>query len=186
MICAIDMVAVPISVTCVLTCAAIIIGVALYDRHRAQQRRQLQLPHGADAALWSITEVLPDPRNHLSIKDPTSELRLTEAERLEAAATAEANRRRAETSPDRPAQRAAAEQSLEARKAALAKHEELAREKQRRALADRDPAAFSSPEVVDRLEALRAETIDLRAATDPDEAAGPQPATDRDTHRAAS
>lgn len=35
-----------------------------------------RLPRGAEAALWAITEAVPDPRNHLVLKDPTSELRL--------------------------------------------------------------------------------------------------------------
>ena len=36
------------------------------------------LPSGAEAALWSIVEVIPDPRNHLALtKDPTAEVRLT-------------------------------------------------------------------------------------------------------------
>ena len=100
------------------------------------------LPVGADAALWSVTEVLPDPRNHLAIKDPTSEMRLTDEERRAAAANAEGTRQRGLSGP-RPAERAAAEKRRAARQAALAKHDELAREKERRALvADRDPAAL--------------------------------------------
>ena len=39
-----------------------------------------KLPAGAEAALWSIVEVIPDPRNHLALtKDPTAEVRLTPA-----------------------------------------------------------------------------------------------------------
>lgn len=79
------------------------------------------LPKGAQAALLSVTEVMPDPRNHLAIKDPTSELRLTPAERQAAADAAAAARAR--RSPDRPADLAAAEQARAARVAALAKYE---------------------------------------------------------------
>ena len=36
------------------------------------------LPLGAEAALWSIVEVMPDPRNHLALtRDPTAEVRVT-------------------------------------------------------------------------------------------------------------
>lgn len=78
-----------------------------------------RLPVGAEAALWWITEAVPDPRNHLALKDPTSELTLTAEERAaaEAAITprvslrpAEAARARVEalraaglSSPRRPA-----------------------------------------------------------------------------------
>jgi hypothetical protein len=37
-----------------------------------------KLPVGAEAALWSIVEVMPDPRNYLALtRDPTAEVRLT-------------------------------------------------------------------------------------------------------------
>jgi hypothetical protein len=40
------------------------------------------LPQGADAALWSILEVIPDPRNHLALtRDLTGEVRLTPSAR---------------------------------------------------------------------------------------------------------
>ena len=93
-----------------------IIGVVRRGRaERAPDRTAL--PPGADAALWSITEVLPDPRNHLAIKDPTSELRLTPSERADAATTT------AVPPPAalRPAEAARSAQSLAARRAALAK-----------------------------------------------------------------
>jgi hypothetical protein len=46
------------------------------------------LPQGAEAALWSILEVIPDPRNHLALtRDPTAEVRLSAAQ-IEAAAAA--------------------------------------------------------------------------------------------------
>jgi hypothetical protein len=47
-----------------------------------------RLPQGAEAALWSIVEVIPDPRNHLALtRDPTAEVRLSAAQ-IEAAAAA--------------------------------------------------------------------------------------------------
>jgi hypothetical protein len=50
-----------------------------------------KLPAGAEAALWSIVEVIPDPRNHLALtKDPTAEVRLTRAAIDEAVALAAA------------------------------------------------------------------------------------------------
>jgi len=61
-----------------------VMGVARRGRREPAPDRRA-LPAGADAALWSVTEVLPDPRNHLAIKDPTSELRLTARERADAA-----------------------------------------------------------------------------------------------------
>lgn len=89
-----------------------VIGVARRGRREPAPDRRA-LPAGADAALWSVTEVLPDPRNHLAIKDPTSELRLTARERAEAAHAA---------SPQvRPADAARSAQSQAARQAALAK-----------------------------------------------------------------
>ncbi len=38
----------------------------------------LKLPSGADAAIWSILEAVPDPRNHLALtRDLTGEVRIT-------------------------------------------------------------------------------------------------------------
>jgi hypothetical protein len=38
----------------------------------------VRLPVGADAALWSIIEVVPDPRNHLALtRDLTGEVRIS-------------------------------------------------------------------------------------------------------------
>jgi len=139
MFCAIDMVAVPITIGCILAGIAVVGGIALYDQRRKSLRGTM--PHGAEAALWSITEVLPDPRNHLAIKDPTSELRLTDEERRQAADSALQARLRASASDARPATRAAAERSALAREAALAKRDELAREKLRRELAEREITA---------------------------------------------
>lgn len=106
----------PMAVTLVIVAVAVvgtIIGVARRGRTEPVPDPMI-LPVGADAALWSITEVIPDPRNHLAIKDPTSELRLTARERAEAEATA--------TAPQvRPADAARSAQSIAARRAALAK-----------------------------------------------------------------
>jgi hypothetical protein len=108
----------PMVITLVVVAVAVvgsIIGVARRGRAEPTPDRTT-LPMGADAALWSVTEVLPDPRNHLAIKDPTSELRLTARERAEAADTATV------AAPQvRPADAARSAQSLAARRAALAK-----------------------------------------------------------------
>ena len=38
------------------------------------------LPLGAEAAIWSILETIPDPRNHLALsRDPTAEVTLSPA-----------------------------------------------------------------------------------------------------------
>lgn len=48
-----------------------------------------KLPIGAEAAIWSILEVIPDPRNHLALtRDPTAEIRLSPAAISEAMAMA--------------------------------------------------------------------------------------------------
>jgi hypothetical protein len=40
-----------------------------------------RLPQGAEAALWSITEAVPDPRNHLAmVRDLSGEVRVTDVE----------------------------------------------------------------------------------------------------------
>jgi hypothetical protein len=118
MICAIDVVAIPIAIACALIGAAVIVGVAVSDRRRRARRHAL--PQGAEAVLLSMTEVVPDPRNLFAIKDPTSELRLSDVERRMALDAAEAARHR-DDAPDRPARLAALEQSQAARRAALAK-----------------------------------------------------------------
>ncbi|MBU3702273.1 MAG: hypothetical protein FGM58_09540, partial [Acidimicrobiia bacterium] len=42
---------------------------------RAPLPRDERLPAGADAALWSIVEAVPDPRNHLALtRDLTGEV----------------------------------------------------------------------------------------------------------------
>lgn len=41
-------------------------------------RPDIRLPVGADAALWSIVEAVPDPRNHLALtRDLTGEVRIS-------------------------------------------------------------------------------------------------------------
>lgn len=58
-----------------------------------------RLPQGAEAALWSIVEVIPDPRNHLALtRDPTCEIRLSAAQ-IEAAAAAPVPAAAASASP---------------------------------------------------------------------------------------
>jgi hypothetical protein len=40
-----------------------------------------KLPQGAETALWSITEAVPDPRNHLAmVRDLSGEVRVTDVE----------------------------------------------------------------------------------------------------------
>jgi hypothetical protein len=47
----------------------------------------VKLPKGAEAALWSIIEPLPDPRNHLALtRDLSGEVRITDFDRAAAAA----------------------------------------------------------------------------------------------------
>ena len=47
-------------------------------RGRTDPSGEPRLPKGAEAALWSILEVVPDPRNHLMLAlDITGEVRIT-------------------------------------------------------------------------------------------------------------
>ena len=62
---------------------AVILAVALVLTIRAGRREDTpepsstKLPTGADAAIWSILEVVPDPRNHLALtRDLTGEVRI--------------------------------------------------------------------------------------------------------------
>lgn len=51
------------------------------------------MPRGAEAALWSILEVTPDPRNHLALtQDLSGEVRVTDLDRARALAAARAHR----------------------------------------------------------------------------------------------
>ena len=50
------------------------------DRRR-DASAEPRLPQGAEAALWSITEAVPDPRNHLAFaRDLSGEVRVTDVE----------------------------------------------------------------------------------------------------------
>jgi hypothetical protein len=81
---------------------AVVIAVALVLTIRAGRReapatrRPDRLPVGAEAAIWSILEAVPDPRNHLALtRDLTGEVRiagtmLDPAVRAQAAAAAAA------------------------------------------------------------------------------------------------
>jgi hypothetical protein len=69
--------------------ASIVIVVSLALSHRGAHPRQpvIALPTGADAALWSIVEAVPDPRNHLALtRDLSGEVHITSADREAAAA----------------------------------------------------------------------------------------------------
>ena len=57
------------------------------DRHPSGSNRPRgRLPRGAEAALQSILEIRPDPRNTVALqRDPTAEVRLTRADRAAAA-----------------------------------------------------------------------------------------------------
>ena len=62
---------------------AVVIAVALVLTIRAGRRpeaptqRTDRLPVGAEAAIWSILEAVPDPRNHLALtRDLTGEVRI--------------------------------------------------------------------------------------------------------------
>ena len=60
-------------------------------RAEAPAGGQPRLPAGAEAALRSIVEVRPDPRNTIALRDPTSEIRLTSTDRADARRAAEAS-----------------------------------------------------------------------------------------------
>ncbi len=61
---------------------AVVLAVALFlsiraDRRPAAANRSSKLPVGAEAAIWSILEAVPDPRNHLALtRDLTGEVRI--------------------------------------------------------------------------------------------------------------
>jgi len=60
----------------VVAAGAVVWWVA--NARRARDARSARLPAGADAALWSIVEAVPDPRNHLALtRDLTGEVRIT-------------------------------------------------------------------------------------------------------------
>jgi hypothetical protein len=48
------------------------------SRSRVETSTPVALPSGAEAAIWSILEAVPDPRNHLALtRDLTGEVRIT-------------------------------------------------------------------------------------------------------------
>lgn len=52
------------------------------ERGRTDLSGEPKLPQGAEAALWSILEAAPDPRNHLILaRDLSGEVRITDYER---------------------------------------------------------------------------------------------------------
>jgi len=97
------------------------LAVALIrSRKRVEPPVERALPDGAEAALWSVVEVMGDPRNHLASKDPTSELRISaEVRRM----TEDDLQSRAfgDTPAPRPAELARVERAREARRLAEAK-----------------------------------------------------------------
>ena len=114
---------VPFTIAAIALAGVVAILFATFARRHRARRAAHALPQGAEAVLWSVTEVLPDPRNRMAIKDPTSELRLTDHERQLAAEAA--LHPRLDGGP-RPAERARAESAKAAREAALRKRERLA------------------------------------------------------------
>jgi hypothetical protein len=103
---AIGLVAAGLAVAAVFLAFLTVRGV----RRRGGPSTKPRLPQGADAALWSIIEAVPDPRNHLALtRDLSGEVRITDTDRAMAAAAAAA-------APDRQArERAAARPHIDAR-----------------------------------------------------------------------
>ena len=72
-------------IAAVLLALILIVAIIAVRRTEAAERttatrvpRDQKLPAGADAALWSIVEVVPDPRNHLALtRDLTGEVRIS-------------------------------------------------------------------------------------------------------------
>jgi len=71
--------------------AALLPFPAMFSKAKKAQQRDVtpapddrdrdRLPRGAEAALWSIVETIPDPRNYLALtRDPTAEVRLSRRE----------------------------------------------------------------------------------------------------------
>jgi hypothetical protein len=70
----------------VLVGAVAAVATILIGCRGRRVERTARLPQGADAALWSIVEAIPDPRNHLALtRDLTGEVRVTGADRSLAA-----------------------------------------------------------------------------------------------------
>ncbi|MEJ6510791.1 MAG: hypothetical protein QNL59_07290 [Actinomycetota bacterium] len=73
-------------VTAALLLAVLLVIALLANRRSGEfsatrttgRSTDVRLPVGADAALWSIVEVVPDPRNHLALtRDLTGEVRIS-------------------------------------------------------------------------------------------------------------
>jgi len=73
-------------VTAALLLAVLLVIALLANRRSGEfsatrttgRSADVRLPVGADAALWSIVEVVPDPRNHLALtRDLTGEVRIS-------------------------------------------------------------------------------------------------------------
>ncbi len=61
----------------VVLAAALVLTIRAERRHDGADPRAAKLPTGAEAAIWSILEVVPDPRNHLALtRDLTGEVRI--------------------------------------------------------------------------------------------------------------
>jgi hypothetical protein len=64
----------------VLLAVGLVVAIVINGRRvEAESAREAagKLPSGADAALWSIVEAVPDPRNHLALtRDLTGEVRI--------------------------------------------------------------------------------------------------------------
>jgi uncharacterized membrane protein len=66
----------------IFAAAAIASVVTLVTARRGTRRSDVRLPQGADAALWSIVEAVPDPRNHLAMtRDLSGEVKITDQDR---------------------------------------------------------------------------------------------------------
>jgi hypothetical protein len=61
----------------VVLAVALVLTIRVERRHDGSDVRSAKLPTGAEAAIWSILEVVPDPRNHLALtRDLTGEVRI--------------------------------------------------------------------------------------------------------------
>ena len=69
--------------------AVIVITLIVREIRGRGHEKPVNLPKGADAALWSIVEAVPDPRNHLALtRDLSGEVRITDQDRVTATALA--------------------------------------------------------------------------------------------------
>jgi hypothetical protein len=80
---------IPLGIGLLVAVAAVVV-IALFAGRITRPRRRrpvAKLPQGAEAALWSIIEPLPDPRNHLALtRDLSGEVRITDSDRVAVAA----------------------------------------------------------------------------------------------------